>query len=191
MKSISAFHIFNIFHADHKDTVSEELEARQSVLHLAKSSPQKGCEPKSCIDVSSGHTPINCTSRRNSFDVEHDLTTTVAASENTDGFHQEAAASGFPQPVLASLVNFGLAPTCGPTQGNWCEATRQMQVLDFVERKEETELWKVCKNYRKGESYIFTLNRKVNWLFKENVQAQKRLSEAEAEMPRRNWEQKF
>ena len=62
--------------------------------HLAKSSLHRGYEPKSCIDVSSGHTPINYTSRRNSFDVEHDLTTTVAASENSDGFHQEAAASG-------------------------------------------------------------------------------------------------
>ena len=68
--------------------------------HLAKSSLQKGYEPKSCIDVSSGHTPINYTSRRNSFDVEP----TVAASENSDFLHQEAAASGNPQPVQASVV---------------------------------------------------------------------------------------
>ena len=46
----------------------------------------------------------NPASTRNSFDVEHDLTT-VAASENSDGFHQQAAASGGPQPVPASVVN--------------------------------------------------------------------------------------
>ena len=66
-----------------------------------------------------------------------------------------------------------------------------MQVLKALCRKEEeTELWKVCKLYRKGEIYISTLNRKLNWLFKENVQAQKRLPEAEAETHRRNWERR-
>ena len=35
-----------------------------------------------------------------------------------------------------------------------------------------------------------TLNRKLNWLFKGECAAQKRLSEAEAEMVRRNWEQR-
>ena len=35
----------------------------------------------------------------------NDLTTTVAASENSNGFHQQAAASGSPQQVPASVVN--------------------------------------------------------------------------------------
>ena len=74
-------------------------------VHLAESSSYTGYEPKSCIDVSSEHTPINYSSRRNSFNVDNDFTTAVAASENSDDFHQQAAASGSPQPVPASVVN--------------------------------------------------------------------------------------
>ena len=74
--------------------------------HLAESSPRTNYEPKSCIDVSSQHTPIKHPSRRNRVSIENDLTTTtVAAPENSDGFHQQAAASGSPQPVPASAVN--------------------------------------------------------------------------------------
>ena len=51
--------------------------------HLAESSLHTGYEPKSCIDVSSEHTPINHPSRRNSFNIEKDFTTTVAASQRT------------------------------------------------------------------------------------------------------------
>ena len=63
--------------------------------HLAESSPHTGYVL----------TPINYTSRRNSFNIENDLTTTVAASESSDGLHKQAAASGIPQPVPASVVN--------------------------------------------------------------------------------------
>ena len=73
--------------------------------HLAESSPHTGYEPKSCIDVSSEHTPINHPSWTNGLNIENDLTTTVAASEKPDGFHQQAVASGSPQPVPASVVN--------------------------------------------------------------------------------------
>ena len=73
--------------------------------HLAESSPRTSYEPKSCIDVSSEHTLINHSSERNRLNIENDLTTTVAASENSDGFHQQATASGSPQPVPASAVN--------------------------------------------------------------------------------------
>ena len=53
--------------------------------HLAESTLLKGYEPKTCIDVSSEHTPMNYTSRRNSFNADYnDLTTTVAASETPD-----------------------------------------------------------------------------------------------------------
>ena len=72
--------------------------------HQAESSLLTGYEPKSCIDVSSDHTAINYTLRRNSFNLEHDLTTTVAASETFDGFHQ-ATTSGRSQDVPASEVN--------------------------------------------------------------------------------------
>ena len=49
---------------------------------LVEPTPLTGYEPKTCIDVSSGHTPINYSSRRKSFNTDcNDLTTTVAASE--------------------------------------------------------------------------------------------------------------
>ena len=52
---------------------------------LAESTPLTFYEPKTCIDVSSEHTPINYPSRRNSFDTYYnDLATTVAASEPPD-----------------------------------------------------------------------------------------------------------
>ena len=55
-------------------------------------------------------TPINYSSRRNSFNTEYnDLTTTVAASENSDGFHQQAAASGSLQQASSSVVNLWLS----------------------------------------------------------------------------------
>ena len=84
-------------------TSATSLEGMQSG-HLAEPLPHTGCEPKSCIDVSSEHTPITCSSRRDSFNIPNDLTITVAASENFDGFHQQAAASGS-QHVPASEVN--------------------------------------------------------------------------------------
>ena len=47
---------------------------------------RKGFEPKTCIDVSSTHTPMNYPSRRTSFNIENDLATSVAASDNSDVF---------------------------------------------------------------------------------------------------------
>ena len=91
------------------------LEGRQCG-HLAEPLPNTGYEPKSCIDVSSGHTPINYPSRRTSFNIDNDLTTTVAASENFDSFHQQAAASSSSQHVPAGEVNPWLgADTCART----------------------------------------------------------------------------
>ena len=49
---------------------------------MAEQSPLTNYEPKSLIDVSSEHTPIDILSRKNSFNTDvNDLTTTVAASE--------------------------------------------------------------------------------------------------------------
>ena len=55
--------------------------------YLANSIPVTGYEPKTCIHVSSEHTPIKYTYRKNGFNIEDHVTTTVAASENSDGFH--------------------------------------------------------------------------------------------------------
>ena len=65
-----------------------------------------------------------------------------------------------------------------------------MQVLDFVEREKETEALEGVETVSERRNFHLYIDRKLNWLFKEIVQAQKRLSEAEAEMHRRNGERK-
>ena len=79
------------------------LEEMQSG-YLDNSFHHTGYEPNICINVSSEHTLINHPSRKNSFNFENDLTTTVAASENSDRFPQRSAASGSQQPVPANVV---------------------------------------------------------------------------------------
>ena len=88
-----------------RPTTSATSPWRGQSAPLAGAIPNTGFEPKSCIDVSSEHAPIKYISRRNSFNIENDLTTTVAASETFDGFHKQAAASGSLQPVPANKVN--------------------------------------------------------------------------------------
>ena len=56
--------------------------------------------------------------------------------------------------------------------------------------EKEIEIWKVCKLCPKGDFSMSTLNRKLNWPVQEECTAQKRSSEAEAEMDIRNWEQR-
>ena len=106
-----------------------------------------GYEPKTCIDISSEHAPINYSSKRHSFNTEYnDLTTTVAASEIPDGFQQLTAASGSQQ-ASSSVVNPSHgADTCGAAPGSWCEVMSQFQVLKGLSREErQAEIWKVCK----------------------------------------------
>ena len=56
--------------------------------YLADSIPLTGYEPKTCIDVSSEHTPVNHPCRKNSFNIEDNVTTTVAASETSRRFSE-------------------------------------------------------------------------------------------------------
>ena len=52
---------------------------------LVEHNPLASYEPTTCIEVSSEHTPIEYTTRRNSFNTDYnDNTTTVAASETPD-----------------------------------------------------------------------------------------------------------
>ena len=52
---------------------------------LVEQRPLASHEPRICTEVSIEHTPINLSSRRNSFNTDYnDLTTTIASSETTD-----------------------------------------------------------------------------------------------------------
>ena len=73
--------------------------------YLADSIPLTGLKPKTCIDVRSEHTAINYTYRKNNFNIEDNVTATVAASETSDGFQKQAAAGGSSQFVPTSEVN--------------------------------------------------------------------------------------
>ena len=55
-----------------------------TVRPLATRHPATGYVPNFCVDVSSEHTPINFPSRKDSFNLENELTNTVAASEDFD-----------------------------------------------------------------------------------------------------------
>ena len=69
-------------------SASSTLAAPQGGLlfgRLAEQSPLTGYEPKTLIEVSSEHTPINLPSRKSSLDTDlDDLATTVDASEIVD-----------------------------------------------------------------------------------------------------------
>ena len=117
---------------------------------LAESTPLTGFEPETCIDVSSEHTPINYSSRRNSFNIKNnDLTTTVEAlREISDGFPQQATARGSPQQAPTSVVNPWLSADMWSSTRKLVRsnASNASVASDFVEQeKKEIEIWHVCK----------------------------------------------
>ena len=139
--------------------------------------------PFSCIDVSRGHTPINFPSRRNSFNIENHLTTTVAASETFDGFHQQATASGSSQYVPASEVHPWLSIDL------WSRTRKQ--VRGDVSNVSVEEAFSKGKRDRDLES-VQTLSERLN--FHVNLEQKAELIVqgecAEADMDIRNWEQR-
>ena len=158
---------------------------------LAESSLHTGYKPKSCIDVSSVHTPINHPSRRNRFNIENDLTTMFAASENFDGFPQQAAASGSPQQVPAGMVNPWL------TADMW-SSTRKLvrgsESISSVERtlsrgKRDRDLESVQTLSERTDHHAY-LEQKTDLAVLGECAAQKILSDAEAHMDIRNWERR-
>ena len=136
--------------------------------HLADPNPNTGYEPSTCIAVSSEHTPINHSSRRNSFNTEHD-DLTVAASENRDmkEVGQWTSPPTF-QEREASIIKCDSADLYG-TRKLWCEVMSQFQVLKRLSRGKRD------RDLESGQG---------------KCAAQKRLSEAEAEMDIRNWERR-
>ena len=172
--------------------------------------------PRPRIDVSSEHTPINYPSRRKSCNPNfNDLTTTVAASQNPDvkevgqstppllfqerevssnpfgvsGLQQQATASGSQQQASSSVrkswLNADLWGTRKLVRGN--ESISSVEVT-FCREEREIEIWKVCKLCLKREISMPTLKR-TELVFQGEC-AQRRLSEAEAGMDRRTWEQR-
>ena len=159
--------------------------------HLAEPTPLTGYKPKTCIDVNNEHTPLNYTSRRNSFNIENnDLTTTTAASDNSDGFHQQAAASGGPQRAPASVVNPWLgADTWSSTR----KLVRGNESLSSVEGtlsrgKKEIKIWKVCKLERKNV-HVY-LEQKAGSAVQGECAAQKNIWGWSTNWTKRNWEQR-
>ena len=152
--------------------------------HLAESTPLTGYEPKTCIDVSCEHAPINYPLRRNSFNTDYnDLTTTVAAFETLDmkeagqstsplmfqerevnfnpfcvsGFQQQAAASGSPQQVPASVVNAWLGADMWSSTRKVLRGNESIASAEGTwSRKKEIEILNVRKLCLKGEISMST-----------------------------------
>ena len=153
--------------------------------HLAESSPHTGYEPKTCIDVSSEHRPINHSSWRNSFNIENDLATAVAASENSDGFHQQAVARS--PSVPASVVDPWLcadrwSSTEKLVRGNASIASVEG---DLSRGKRDRDLESVQTLSDRRILHVY-LEQKAELVVQGECAAQRRLSEAEADMNIRN-----
>ena len=146
-------------------------EGRQSG-HLAEPHPHTGHEPKSCIDVSSEHTPINYFARRNSSNIEIDPTTPVAASETLDGFHQQATASDCSPHVPASEVNPWLsADLWSRTRKLVRGRVSNVSVEETLTKgKRDRDLESVLQTLSEGNIHMSTSSRMLNWLFEENAQ---------------------
>ena len=95
---------------------------------LADTIPNPGYEPNFCIDVSSEHTPINYPYRKNRLNLENDLTTTVAATEDSDHLPQRSAPSGSQQAEV-NAVSTWLSGTRKPVRGNDSVASVEESVL--------------------------------------------------------------
>ena len=147
--------------------------------------------PRRYIDVSSEHTPINYPSKRNSFNIEtDDLPTTVAASENSDGFPQRAAASGSSQYVPASEVNSWPGADMWPSTRKLVRGNDSISSVEgTLSRGRRDRDLESAQTLSERRNLHVTGSRKLNWLFKENTQLRK-MSEAEADMDKRNWEQR-
>ena len=159
--------------------------------HLADCTPLTGYEPKICIDVSSEHTPINYPSRRNSFNIENnDLTTTVTASETFDGFHQQAAASGGSQQVPASAANPWLSADMWSSTKKLVRSNQSIANVEgtLSREKRDRDLESVQTPSERRNLHVY-LEQKGELAVRRGCAAQRRLSEAEADMDIRNWEQ--
>ena len=168
--------------------ISAYLTPIHRFVHLAEPLPHTGLYVRrSGIDVSSEHTSINYASRRNSFNIKNDLTTTVAASEDFDGFHQQAAASGGSQHVPASEVNPWLSADMWSRTRKLVRGSASNASLEG--RKKDRDLESV-QTLSEGQNLHVYLEQKAEMAVPGECAAQRRLSEAEADMDKRNWEQR-
>ena len=170
-----------------RTSCATSLEREQSG-HLADPLPHTGNEPKSCIDVRSEDTPINYSWRRDSFNIENDLTTTVAASQNSDCFQQQATASGSSQHVPASEVNPWLgedkwARTRKPVRGNVSSVSAE-ETLSKGTRDRDLGSGQTLSE---RQILLVYLEQKAEMAVRGECAAQRRLSEAEADMDKRIW----
>ena len=159
--------------------------------YLADSIPLTGYEPKTCIDVSSEHTPINYPYRKNSFNIEDNVTTTVAASETSDGLKKQAAANGSSQFVPTSEVNAWLHAE------TWSARSRKLLRSDvsnithveetYSKGKRDRDLERVRTWSERKDSHA-SPEQKADLAVREECAPQRRISEAEAGMETRKWE---
>ena len=110
-----------------------------------------GFEPKTCIDVSNEHTPINYPTRRNSFNTDYnDLTTTVPASETPDIKEVGQSTS----PLMRQERELSSNPFCvsGFQQQATASGSQQQASSSEVSPRPSADLWSTRKLVRGNES---------------------------------------
>ena len=142
--------------------------------------PAAGFEGNFSIDVSSEHTPINFPFRKDSFNLENDLTNTVAASDDFDHLPQRFVASNSQHSAASTvptLLNSGSVRSTGDlVRGNDSIAGSFFSTGDLVRGKshvlknlcskgEEVTSQTVCEFRRTSKISINTWNGKLNLPF--------------------------
>ena len=143
---------------------------------LAESSPLTGYEPKTCIDVSSGHTPINYLRGETA---STSSTTTLPPQSQPPKtpmvFSSQRQPAAAPSKHHSSVVNPWLSADMWSSTRKLVRCNESIASVGgtLSRKKKETEIWKECKLCPKGEISMSILNRKLNWLFKENAELRK------------------
>ena len=162
--------------------------------HLAGSIPNKGYEPKFCIDVSSEHTPINSPNRNmsSSRSTTRNLLQHSVASRSS----QHTAASTVPTlgtsltKVLADCDSVASRASIMETCADMNRETVVSSVLGSVSKGKRDRDQNVVQTLRDRQNLHKNLERKAELAVRREKLDQQRKNEAEADVELKHWEKR-
>ena len=162
--------------------------------------PATGYEPKqtdskTCIDVISEYAPLNIAARRENFDIEDDLT--FAVSEDLEHVPQQAVGSRCPvASTVSALMNLDSLSTGKPVRGyesiivsfsSTGKPVGSDESVASVERNVSgTQVERVPSSANRPGVREY-LERKAEVAIQAEVEARRKLSDAEAHLESRAW----
>ena len=195
-------HLFNLTLADGNPGKAPTATPHGGLLFgpLAEYNALTSYEPNSWVEVSSGHTPKHYPSNEHGFHTKSDHTATVAASENFDGFQKPAVASSSQHCVELASGNrcddprSVATPCLNADVWKHRETVACNEPISSVERmlsrgKRDRDLDSVKIQSDRHSLYVY-LEQKADLAVQGEYSAQRRLSEAEADMDMREWEKR-